>query len=373
MRFKIRWLPILLLISCIVSFVHAEESKQKSSISKKMEKKVAVKKEPAAQKVERPKAKKKVAPKKTKEGVAQKVARKIDEKKRRVNDLLQKTAHDDGATWYLFVLAFIAGMLVSFTPCIYPMIPVTMGVLQSQATPSVFRNLLISISYVLGIALVYASLGYFSATAGVMFGQWMANDWLILAIAFIFLLLSLSMFGLYDIKLPSFLSNGKGMSAQGSLIKSFAIGMLSGTVTSPCLTPALAVMLTAVAQLGSPAAGFFMLFCFAVGMGSLLILIGMFSNSVLPRAGEWMLDIKRFMGFMMLAVIVYYISPLIEQWFFGSGLQVIAWLYGLILFGFGVYCIAQKSRSTLLFLLGLLVVLGSFITAGFYAYVLFLL
>lgn len=86
-----------------------------------------------------------------------------------------------------------------------------------------------------------------------------------------------------------------------------------------------------------------------------------------------MLDIKRFMGFMMLAVIVYYITPIIEQRFFGSSLEVVAWLYGLIVFAFGVYCIVQKSRSTLLFLLGLLTVLATLAAAGFHAYILFLL
>ena len=353
---------------------------QESAVAKQEKKKdspknAAVKKQDSVQKkvAEKPVAPAKKASKQKKENVAQKVVRKLDEKQRKVNDLLQKTAQNDGVTWYLFILAFIAGLLVSFTPCIYPMVPITMGVLQSQASVSVARNFVISLSYVLGIALVYASLGYFSATAGVMFGQWMANDWLVLGIAFIFLLLSLSMFGLYDIKLPSFLSNSQNMSAQGSPIKSFAIGMLSGTVTSPCLTPALAVLLTAVAQLGSPLAGFFLLFCFAVGMGSLLVVIGLFSNTMLPRAGEWMLDIKRFMGFMMLAVIVYYITPIIEQRFFGSSLEVVAWLYGLIVFAFGVYCIVQKSRSTLLFLLGLLTVLATLAAAGFHAYILFLL
>jgi thiol:disulfide interchange protein DsbD len=215
---------------------------------------------------------------------------------------------------YVLVIAFLIGIAVSFTPCIYPMIPITMGILQSQATPSVGRNFLLSTSYVTGIAVVYAILGYFAATTSLVLGQWLANPFLIALVILLFLYLAFSMFGFYEIYIPRFLQKGTQVKVKGSFLYSFLFGAVSGTVASPCISPAIAILLGYVAKRGNPVIGFLTLFTFAFGMGLLLIFVGTFSASVekLPRAGKWMVEIKKFFGFLLLGVCIYFLQPFIR-------------------------------------------------------------
>lgn len=195
------------------------------------------------------------------------------------------------------------------------MIPVTVGILHAQATKSLLYNFLSAMFYVFGLATVYASLGILAATTSVIFGQWTANPFFILFIILLFLYLAFSLFGFYEIRMPSFLTQTSSTQAQGSLFKSFLFGFLSGAVASPCITPALAVLLTLVADKGNPILGFFALFFFALGMGTLLIIIGTFSTmlNLLPGSGEWMNEIKKIMGFAMLAMCVYFAKPLLSS------------------------------------------------------------
>ena len=173
------------------------------------------------------------------------------------------------------------------------MIPITIGILQSQATTSVWRNMLTATSYVLGISVIYSTLGYLAATTTVMFGQWLANPFLIFLFILLFLYFAFSMFGFYEIYIPRFLKSGKAVSPHGSIIYSFIFGMLSGTIASPCLTPALALLLGFVVKLGNPILGLLTLFSFSLGIGVLLILIGTFSTTATPKAGIWMIEIKK--------------------------------------------------------------------------------
>jgi thiol:disulfide interchange protein DsbD len=229
--------------------------------------------------------------------------------------LLNQSIAADGSFVWILSLSFIAGVLISFTPCIYPMIPITIGIMQTQAANSLWRGFSIGLCYVLGLATVYAILGVISASTPIIFGQWMANPWFIGVIVLLFLYFAFSLLGFYDIFTVNLLS---GSSQTGKIsnpfLKSFLSGLLAGTVASPCLTPALAALLTLVAQKGSIVLGFFSMFLFAFGMGFLLIFVGMFSASLsfLPRAGEWMNDIKKFMGFIMLGVCVYMLKPLVS-------------------------------------------------------------
>lgn len=244
--------------------------------------------------------------------------------------LLKQSMTADASMVWILLLSFFSGVLVSFTPCIYPMIPITIGIMQTQATRSLWRGLLTGFFYVLGLAMVYATLGFISATTSVMFGQWTSSPWFTFFIVLLFLYLAFSLFGFYEITIPNFFtrgsqitstleqssteqssteksSTGQAQSASHQLFKSFLLGIFAGTVASPCLTPALAMLLTLVAEKGNPLLGFFAMFLFAFGMGFLLIFIGMFSASlnVLPRAGEWMNEVKKFFGFVMLGACVY--------------------------------------------------------------------
>ncbi|MFA6534890.1 MAG: cytochrome c biogenesis protein CcdA [Candidatus Babeliales bacterium] len=258
--------------------------------------------------------------------------------------LLKQSMTADASMAWILLLSFLSGVLISFTPCIYPMIPITIGIMQTQATRSLWRGLLTGLFYVLGLAMVYATLGFISATTSVMFGQWTSSPWFTFFIVLLFLYLALSLFGFYEITIPAFFTRGMqnnpsiqfvtqitqdervasrragaeqsstGQSSTGQsqpashpLLKSFLLGLFAGTVASPCLTPALAMLLTLVAEKGNPLLGFFAMFLFAFGMGFLLMFIGMFSASlnVLPRAGEWMNEVKKFFGFVMLGACVY--------------------------------------------------------------------
>ena len=227
---------------------------------------------------------------------------------------MQKAAFG-GSVAYMLLLAFVAGLLVSFTPCVYPMIPITLGILQSQATQSVSRNFMLTFSYVLGLAAVHATLGYIAATTSIVFGQWLANPWFILFMILFFLYFAFSMFGFYEIYMPRFLSSSSQGSPRGSLLSSFLFGVISGTAASPCLTPVLAVILGFVAHQGSPLFGVAALFLFALGMGTLLIVVGTFSGMLvlLPRAGMWMESVKKVFGFMMLAACVYIAKPILND------------------------------------------------------------
>jgi thiol:disulfide interchange protein DsbD len=229
-----------------------------------------------------------------------------------VNVLLSQSLTGNQSTWYIVALSFLAGVLVSFTPCIYPMIPITAGILQSQGPRSWWYSFFSSLAYVCGIALIYATLGYVSAMTGIIFGSWFAQPWFVLLVIAFFMYLAFSMFGFYELYIPSFALIKDGGAQQRSLFNCFILGIVSGTVTSPCLTPALGLLL-GIAAKQPPLIGFLMLFSFALGLGVLLLIVGTFSSSLtlLPRAGEWMDQIKKAFGFIILAMCGYFAQGMI--------------------------------------------------------------
>jgi thiol:disulfide interchange protein DsbD len=229
--------------------------------------------------------------------------------------LKDKFAQETSIFWIL-MLAFFIGILTSFTPCVYPLIPITLGILQTQATKSMWRNFSLAFAYVLGISCIYAVLGYIAATTTVIFGQWLANPWVIGFIILIFVYLAFSMFGFYEIHMPRFLTQREGIKTKGSFIYSFLFGMVSGTIASPCLTPALAVILGFVAKIGNPLIGLLTMWIFALGMGMLLIVIGTFSTSLssLPKSGTWLLETKKLLGFVLLIMCIYFLQPFFAIW-----------------------------------------------------------
>lgn len=240
--------------------------------------------------------------------------------------LLTNATTSGAGSWYVILLAFLAGVLVSFTPCVYPMIPITAGILQSQAHRSFFHSFLSSLAYIIGIAFVYASLGYLSAKTSLMFGVWLANPWFVGVVIIFFLYLAGSMFSLYELYLPSWLTYHGQASARGSIFQSFIFGLVSGTIASPCLSPALALLLGVAAKQANPLIGFLMLFSFSLGMGILLLLVGTFSATakMLPRAGLWMDEIKAMFGFFMIGICFTFIHSFIPEWIPLLGYALIA-------------------------------------------------
>ncbi|MEK7356318.1 MAG: cytochrome c biogenesis protein CcdA, partial [Bdellovibrionota bacterium] len=226
-----------------------------------------------------------------------------------------------GVFFALFVV-FGMGFLTSLTPCIYPMIPITLAVLGARTKgQSKLKSFSISFTYVLGLAMTYALLGVVAAKTGALFGSALSNVYVVSAIAFVFVTMGLSMYGLFELQVPAFVRNRVGTAQTGSGYGgAFATGMIAGVVASPCVGPVLVSVLTYIAQTQNLVLGFAFLFSFAMGMGILFMVLGTSSNliSKVPKAGAWM-DITKFaFGTAMIGMALFYVSPLYPTWLFNS-------------------------------------------------------
>lgn len=242
---------------------------------------------------------------------------------------------DDYGFWGYFLalgLAFITGLLLSFSPCTYPMIPITVSVFAGQQR-SVGRGFFLSSVYVFSMAVVYGIMGLVVSMVGGVFGAWLASPAVVAGIAIIFVIFSLSMFGLYDLNVPMALRQKLGSTKSGGgVIGSVVLGLVAALVVSPCVGPFVAGILLYVATSGSPFLGFMTLFTFAIGLGTLYLLIGTFSNAInkLPGSGEWMETVKKFFGFVLLLMAVYFLAPIVSP-------TITAILGGLLLLALGVF------------------------------------
>ena len=228
----------------------------------------------------------------------------------------QLTAHPAAALPILFG----AGVLTSLTPCIYPMIPITAAIVGGQslggAAPAAdappaprWRPVALTLAYVLGLASVYAGLGLFAGMTGSLFGSISTNAWALLVMGNVLLLAALAMLDVIPVRLPTSLvqraaSAGTGGRFAGALV----MGAMSGLVAAPCSAPVMAAVLTWVSSTHSAGLGFLYLFTFSLGMCALLVVVGLSSGAVarLPRAGMWMVWIKRLFAALMLGAAQYY-------------------------------------------------------------------
>lgn len=205
---------------------------------------------------------------------------------------------------------FGAGVLTSLTPCIYPMIPITASVISGTAREDQGkgRTIGLTMTYVVGMATLYAFLGLVAGLSGTLFGAVSANPWALLAIGNLLLLFSLFMLEVFPIPMPRRLMNWAATREGGSYGAVFLLGASSGIVAAPCGAPAFAVVLTWVAATQAGVMGFVYLFVFSLGMTAILVLVGLFSGAlaVLPRSGRWMVWMKRVGGILMIAVAQYY-------------------------------------------------------------------
>ncbi|MFK8138867.1 MAG: protein-disulfide reductase DsbD family protein [Bdellovibrionales bacterium] len=234
--------------------------------------------------------------------------------------------------FFTFLFVFFAGLLTSFTPCVFPMIPITLAVIGSKADgQSRAKSFMVSLVYVLGIALTYSILGVIAAQSGALFGSFMANPVVVGVIAGVLIMMSLSMFGLFEFKTPDKLTNKLMPKAmQKGYFGAFVSGLLAGVIASPCVGPVLVGILTFVAKEQSPTLGFFLLFTFAMGLGLLFLVLGTFSSLVnyLPKSGPWMNFTKFIFGISMLGLAIYFLEPVISQ----------AWIHSFI--GFATVALA---------------------------------
>ena len=239
------------------------------------------------------------------------------------------------------LLAFALGILMSFTPCIYPMIPITVGLLGTDHKHSLLRNFSLAATYTSGLATTFALLGLFTTFCGAQCGQLLSNPWFVIALVIILAYLGLSMFGWYELTIPRFLQPKSTTVKQGSYLSAFLFGLGSGTIASPCMSPGLALVLTFVASLGNLFLGFLLLFIFGLGASLPLLIIGTFSASlhIMPRAGMWMIEIKKTFGFMLLGMCLYYLKPFFPLFIFYG-------LLGLFLLVISGYYLLRAIRCT---------------------------
>ena len=205
---------------------------------------------------------------------------------------------------------FGAGLLTSLTPCVYPMIPITVSVIAGTAREgqSRGRTVGLTLTYAVGMALLYAVLGALAGLSGTLFGSVSASPWALLAIGNLLLLFALTMLDVFPVPVPRRLLAWAGSRGGGSYGAVFVLGATSGVVAAPCGAPAFAVVLTWVAATQAGLMGFLYLFVFSLGMTALLVVVGIFSGALtlLPRSGGWMVWAKRAAGIMMIIMAEYY-------------------------------------------------------------------
>ena len=208
------------------------------------------------------------------------------------------------------ILLFGAGLALSFTPCVFPMIPILSGIIIGQGENLTRRRaFLLSLSYVVAAAAMYAVFGILAGLFGSNLQATFQNPWILSSFSLLFVLLALSMFGLFELQLPSFIQSKLASISQhqkhNSLVGSFIMGGLSALIVGPCVAAPLAGVLIYIGQTGDAVLGGFALFSLGLGMGVPLIIIGMSAGELLPKAGKWMEPIKYFFGVMLIAVAIW--------------------------------------------------------------------
>ena len=216
------------------------------------------------------------------------------------------------------------GLLLSLTPCVFPMIPILSGIIVNHGhAVSHLRAFVLSLAYVLGMALTYAAVGVAAGLSGTLLSAALQNAWVLGSFALVFVALAFSMFGFYELQLPAALQTRVADTAnrQGGSLPAIALmGALSALIVGPCVAAPLAAALLYIAKTGNAVLGGAALFVMALGMGLPLLLVGAFSRSLLPKSGPWMEGVKKFFGVVMLATALWLVSPVIPLW-----LQMLGW------------------------------------------------
>ncbi|MDT8385500.1 MAG: protein-disulfide reductase DsbD [Gammaproteobacteria bacterium] len=214
------------------------------------------------------------------------------------------------------LFAFGIGLLLTFTPCVLPMIPILVGVIvgQSGQQPTKMRAGILSTSYVMGTAVTYSFAGWMAGYSGAQLQAYTQNAWAIGIVAAILVLLALSMFGFYQIQMPSFIQSKLQMKSQnvkgGSMTGTFFLGLISALIVGACVTPLLMLVLGIAIQAGDPVLGASMMFAMSMGMGVILVMMGVGAGHLLPKAGGWMDTIKYIFGALLIGVAIYLLTPL---------------------------------------------------------------
>ena len=212
------------------------------------------------------------------------------------------------------IFVFLGGLALNLTPCVYPLIPITIGYFGGQSEGKTSKLFILGVLYVLGMAFTYSIVGVVTALSGAVFGALLQNSIVIVVIAGIFVVLALSMFGLYEIKMPDSMV-AKAGGARSGVFGAFFMGLTMGVVAAPCIGPFVLGLVTYVAAKGDLFYGFIMFFFLAVGLGTPYLFLAIFSGRIksLPRAGFWMEGVRNIFGFILIAMAIYFLDPLLPE------------------------------------------------------------
>jgi len=228
---------------------------------------------------------------------------------------------ESGSVLAVLASFFGAGLLLAFTPCVLPMVPILSGIIAGEsAAPGKRHAFLLSLAYVLGMAVAYAVAGVAAAWTGTLLASALQNAWVLGAFALVFVALALSMFGLYELQLPGFLHHPLASAGQrlpgGKVASVVGMGVLSAVIVSPCVAAPLAGALLYISQSRDVVLGGTALFVMALGMGVPLLVVGVSEGALLPKSGPWMVRVKHVFGVLLLAVALWIVWPLLRP---GSG------------------------------------------------------
>jgi len=241
-----------------------------------------------------------------------------------------------------FLFAFLGGLALNLTPCIYPLIPIpiTVSFFAGQAQQRVGRTAVLAICYVLGLAITYSTLGLIASLTGGMLGAALQQPWVPVVLALVVAALGLSLCGLFEFRVPAVFTSRLGTARTGA-VGAFVMGLTIGIVAAPCIGPFVLGMLLYVGQLGRPVVGFWLFFALALGLGLPYLFLGIFAGQLhrLPRSGAWLTWVKQVLGCVLFGVALYLVFPLLPD-------TVGHWAIVVLLIGCGLY-LGWVSRADL--------------------------
>ncbi len=234
----------------------------------------------------------------------------------------------------LLIGVFFAGLALNLTPCVFPLIPITVGFFTQQTKDREGSAFPLALAYVLGISITYSVLGVIAALSGAIFGSALQSPWVVGLIVAVLLLLATSMFGLWELRVPTWAQRASG--GRSGVFGALIMGFVMGFVAAPCIGPFVLGLLTYVGQRGDPVLGFFLFFTLAMGLGLPYLILGTFTGAVnkLPASGMWMVGVRRVFGVILIAMAAYFAAPLMPadsgKWLM-SAVLVIGGLYLLVI------------------------------------------
>jgi thiol:disulfide interchange protein DsbD len=254
------------------------------------------------------------------------------------------------------LLLFLGGLALNLTPCVLPMVPITTGFFAMQSDGNRSRRFLLSLAYVAGLVLMYATLGLVAAVSGALFGAWLQSTAVLIGLAVLMLILASSMFGVWEMTVPQFISRRSG--GRAGYVGAAVMGLFVGIVAAPCVGPMVAALFFLVASIGKPLIGFVMFATLGFGLGFPYLV----ALSFLPKPGEWMVQFKRALGFILIAEAFYFLRPVIgDTWYHygvaasllvgavflllvrSGGARAVRLIFAALLFVFGVWFAIPKK------------------------------